>query len=102
MLLGTKQIMRMLMMDMWITGRRGGRSRKTTHKGEEEANERKILALMMWYYRDLVLWISWATSYSPKKLDTTLFPLAASDWGTKYPVPNMAPPLPAEGEGPPT
>jgi hypothetical protein len=40
--------MTMLMMDPWITGRSGGRRRKkTTDKGEEKVNERKILALMM-------------------------------------------------------
>jgi hypothetical protein len=41
--------MTMLMMDSWITGRRGAQAEKTTDEGEEEVNERKILALVMWY-----------------------------------------------------
>jgi hypothetical protein len=42
----------MLMMDSWITRRRGGRAwkqKKTVDEGEEEVNKRKILALVMWY-----------------------------------------------------
>jgi hypothetical protein len=30
------------------------------------------------------------------------FPLGVNSWGTKYPVPDMTPPLLAEEEGPPT
>jgi hypothetical protein len=30
------------------------------------------------------------------------FPTAANNWGTKYPIPDMAPPLLDEEEGPPT
>jgi hypothetical protein len=40
-------------------------------------------------------------SYNPN-LDTTIFPLVTNRWETKYPVPDMVPPLLAEGEGPPT
>jgi hypothetical protein len=40
----------MLMMDPWITRRRdSGSKKKTASEGEEEVNERKILALVMWY-----------------------------------------------------
>jgi hypothetical protein len=30
------------------------------------------------------------------------FPLVANDWGTIHPIPDMAPPLQAKEEGPPT
>jgi hypothetical protein len=50
MLVGTKQIMTMLLMDPWITGRRGGRKRKTLmSKGKKRSMKRKILALVIWY-----------------------------------------------------
>jgi hypothetical protein len=35
-------------------------------------------------------------------LDTTQFPPAVNDWGTKYSVPDMVPSLLDEGESPPT
>jgi hypothetical protein len=35
-------------------------------------------------------------------LNMAMFPPAANGWGTKYPVPDMIPPLLAEGGGPPT
>jgi hypothetical protein len=37
-----------------------------------------------------------------KNMDTTHFLPTANSLGTKYPVPDMAPPLLAEEEGPPT
>jgi hypothetical protein len=43
-----------------------------------------------------------ATGYGPKNLDTGQFPPAANDWKTKYPILDMAPPVLAEEEGPPT
>jgi hypothetical protein len=46
--------------------------------------------------------VLWAASYGPTNLDTTGFPPLANDWGTKYPLPDIAPPLLAEGEGPPS
>jgi hypothetical protein len=54
------------------------------------------------YYWGPIPWVLWAAIYGPTNLDTTRFPAVARDWGTKYPVPDMAPPLLAEGEGPPT
>jgi hypothetical protein len=44
----------------------------------------------------------WVSSYGPKNMDTTQFSLVANDWGITYPVLDMAPPLLAEEEGPPT
>jgi hypothetical protein len=38
----------------------------------------------------------------PKESGYDRFPPAANDWGTKHPVPHIAPPLLAEEEGPPT
>jgi hypothetical protein len=52
--------------------------------------------------RGLVPQVPRATGYGPKNLDTTQFPLVANGWGTKYPVPNMAPPLLDEEEVSPT
>jgi hypothetical protein len=43
-----------------------------------------------------------ATGYGPKNLDTTRFPPVINGWETTYPVPDMAPSLLAEEEGPPT
>jgi hypothetical protein len=48
----------------------------------------------------LVPRVSRATDYGPKNLDTTRFPPVVNDWGTKYPVPDMALALQVEEEGP--
>jgi hypothetical protein len=53
------------------------------------------------YYRGLVPQLPQVTGYSPTNLDTTQFSPMINGWGTKYPVSDMAPPLLAEGEGPP-
>jgi hypothetical protein len=52
--------------------------------------------------RGLVSRVPWVVGYDPTNLVTTMFPPTASDWGTKYLVSVMVPPLLAEGEGPPT
>jgi hypothetical protein len=51
------------------------------------------------YYCGLLPWVPRAASYGPTNLDMTLFPLAANVWGTKYPVPDMVPPLLPKGDG---
>jgi hypothetical protein len=43
-----------------------------------------------------------STNYGPKNLEMVWFPLIANGWGTKYPVLDIAPPLLAEEERPPT
>jgi hypothetical protein len=53
-----------------------------------------VRVLYLGYHGSLVM--------TKKNLDTARFPPVANDWGIKYPIPNMAPPLMAEEEGPPT
>jgi hypothetical protein len=43
-----------------------------------------------------------AAGYGPTNLDTVWFPPVENGWGTKYPIPDMAPTLLVEGERPPT
>jgi hypothetical protein len=52
--------------------------------------------------RGLVPWVPWAAGYGPKNLDTIRFPPVANGWGTKNLILDMAPPLLAKEEGPPT
>jgi hypothetical protein len=54
------------------------------------------------YCQGLLPRVPRGAGYGPANMDTTLFLPAANSWGTKYPVPDMVPPLLAEWEGPPT
>jgi hypothetical protein len=67
-------------------------------KRPQSAARRKARGLLS----GLVPWVPWPTSYGPTNLDTTLFPPAANDWGTKGPIPDMVSPPLAKGEGPQT
>jgi hypothetical protein len=46
--------------------------------------------------------VSRAADCGPTNLDNAQFPPVTKEWETKYPVPDMAPSLLAEEEGPPT
>jgi hypothetical protein len=50
------------------------------------------------YCRGLVPRVLQAVSYGPKNLDTTQLPPAVNGLETKYPIPDMAPPLLTEEE----
>jgi hypothetical protein len=52
--------------------------------------------------RGLVPWVPRPAGYGPKCLNTIGFSPAAKGWGTKNLMHDMAPPLLAEEEGPPT
>jgi hypothetical protein len=52
--------------------------------------------------RGLVPRVPRAASYSKKNLDMARFPTATNDWGTKYSILDMIPPLLIEEEGPTT
>jgi hypothetical protein len=53
-------------------------------------------------HRALVPWVPWAAGYSSKNLDMAWFPPVANDYETKYLVLDLAPPLLAKVDGPPT
>jgi hypothetical protein len=52
--------------------------------------------------RGLIPRVPQVTGYGTKNLNTVWFPPVANDWGTKYHVLDMFPPLLAEDGGPPT
>jgi hypothetical protein len=54
------------------------------------------------YCQGLVARVPRVTDYDPKNLDTVRFPPVVNGWGTKYHIPDIALPLLAEEEGPPT
>jgi hypothetical protein len=54
------------------------------------------------YYHSLVPRVPWVTGYGPKNFGYDRFPPAANNRRTKHLVPDVAPPLLAEEEGPPT
>jgi hypothetical protein len=56
----------------------------------------------MYVCRSPVPWVLWAAIYGPINLDMAQFLPAVNDWGTKYSIPDMVPPLLAKGGGPPT
>jgi hypothetical protein len=53
----------------------------------------------MYVCRSPVPWVLWAAIYGPINLDMAQFLPAVNDWGTKYSIPDMVPPLLAKGGG---
>jgi hypothetical protein len=51
------------------------------------------------FRRDPLPQVPRAAGYDPINIDMAWFPPAVNGWGTKYSVPDRAPPLLAEGKG---
>jgi hypothetical protein len=72
---------------------KGRRKKKYFCNEMDDMEKGSMRVLYLGYRRSLV---------TAKKSGYDRFPLAANNWGTKHPVLDMALPLMAEEEGPPT